>query len=66
MMLVVKNLLANAGDIGDSGSIPESGRTPGRGHSNPLWCPCLENPHGQRSLDTVYRVTKESDMTEAT
>ena len=33
---VVKNLLANAGDIRDEGSIPGSGRSPGGGHGNPL------------------------------
>ena len=27
-----------------------SGRSPGRGHGNPLQHSCLENPHGQRSL----------------
>ena len=27
---------ANAGDTGDSGSIPGSGRSPGGGHGNPL------------------------------
>ena len=32
---VVKNLPANAGDAGDSGSIPGSGRYPGGGNSNP-------------------------------
>ena len=36
MTLVVKNLPANAGDIRDKGSIPESGRFPGGGHGNPL------------------------------
>ena len=41
---MVKNLLANAGDIGDMGSIPVSGRSPGGGHSNPLQDSCLENP----------------------
>ena len=35
-MLVVKNPLANAGDARDMGSIPESGRSPGGGHGNPL------------------------------
>ena len=35
-MLVVKNLAANAGDIRDLGSVPESGRSPGGGHGNPL------------------------------
>ena len=34
MVLVVKNLLANAGDIRDVGSIPGSGRSPGGGHGS--------------------------------
>ena len=41
---MVKNLLANAGDITDMGSIPGSGISPGGGHSNPLQYSCLENP----------------------
>ena len=32
---VVKNLLANAEDTGDSGLIPGSGRAPGGGNGNP-------------------------------
>ena len=48
--LVVKNLLANAGDIRDTGSIPGLGRSPGGEHGNPLQYSCLENHHGQRSL----------------
>ena len=42
--LVVKNSPANAGDIRDMGSIPEWGRSPGRGHGNPFQYSCLENP----------------------
>ena len=42
--LVVKNPLANAGDIREAGSIPGSERSPGGGHGNPLWLSCLENP----------------------
>ena len=42
--LVVKNLPANAGDVGDVGLIPGSGRSPGGGDGNPLQYPCLENP----------------------
>ena len=38
---VVKNLPANAGDMG---STPESGRSPGEGNGNPLQCSCLGNP----------------------
>ena len=32
--LVIKNLPANAGDIGDEVLISESGRSPGGGHGN--------------------------------
>ena len=43
MMLVVKNLLANAEDIRDMGSIPGSGRSLGEGRGNPLQYSCLKN-----------------------
>ena len=36
VVLVIKNLPANAGDRGDLGSIPGSGRSPGEGNGNPL------------------------------
>ena len=36
VMLVVKNPPANAGDTGNLGSIPGSGRSPGRGHGSIL------------------------------
>ena len=42
--LVVKNLPANARDIGDMDLIPGPGRSPGGGHTNPLQYSCLENP----------------------
>ena len=38
---VVKNPPANGGDVG---LIPESGRPPGGGNSNPLQYSCLDNP----------------------
>ena len=41
---VVKNPLSSAGDTGDVGSIPGSGRSPGEGNGNPLQYSCLENP----------------------
>ena len=41
---VVKNPPANAGDSGDAGLFPGSGRYPGGGHGNPLQYSCLENP----------------------
>ena len=44
MVLVVRNLPTNTGDIGDTGFIPGLGRCPGGGHGNPLQYPSLENP----------------------
>ena len=41
--LVVKNPLANAGDAGDTDSIPESRRSPRVESGNPLQYPCLKN-----------------------
>ena len=35
---------------GDLRLIPVLGRSPGRGHGNPLHYSCLENPHGQRRM----------------
>ena len=47
MVLVVKNPPANAGDIRDAGSIPESKRSPEGGHGNPFqYCPWTEEPGG--------------------
>ena len=37
-------------NVGDPGSIPGLGRSPGGGHGNPSKYSCLENPRGQRSL----------------
>ena len=57
--LVVKNPPANAGDAGDAGSIPGSGRSPGGGHGNPLQYSCLENPMDRGAWwATVSGVTK--------
>ena len=44
VVLVVKNLPANAGDRGEVGSVSELGGSPGEGHGNPLQYYCLENP----------------------
>ena len=41
---------ASASNVGDPGSIPGSGRSPGEGNGNPLWYSCLEKSHGWRSL----------------
>ena len=49
MVLVVKNLPTDAGDIRDAGSIPGSGRSPEGGNGNPLHIFSGES-HRQRSL----------------
>ena len=36
----------SAYNVGDPGSIPGLGRSPGEGKGNPLQCSCLENPMG--------------------
>ena len=41
---MVKNLLANAGDVRGMSSIPGLGRSPGVGSGNRLQYSCLENP----------------------
>ena len=46
---MVKNPPANVEDTGDTGSIPGSERSPGRGHGNSLQYSCLENPMDKRA-----------------
>ena len=59
MVLVVKNLPANAGDIRDMDLIPGLGRFPGGGHGNPLQYSCLENPMDREAWQaTVHWVSK--------
>ena len=66
MAPVIKNMPANAGDIRDPGSVPESGRSPGGGNGSPLQYSCQENPMDRGAWRAmVHRVTK-SDTTEAT
>jgi len=45
-----KEFACNAGDTGDTVSIPALGRSPGVGNGNSLQYSCLEKVHGQRSL----------------
>ena len=66
MALAVKNTPANVGDVID-GFAPWSGRSPEEGHGNPLHYSCLENSHGQRSLEGYSTWNREeSAMTEMT
>ena len=62
MALVVKNMLANAGDRRDVGSIPGLGRSPGGGKGNPLQYPCLENPMDRRAWWATVHGVAEADM----
>ena len=56
---MVKNPAANAGDIRDTGSIPESERSLGGGKGNSLQYSCLENPKDRGAWwATVHGVTK--------
>ena len=41
---MVKNPPASAGHMRDAGLTPGLGRSPGKGHGNPLQYSCLENP----------------------
>ena len=62
---VAKDPPASAGDAGDVGSIPGSGRSPGGGNGNPLQYSCLGNPMDRGGWwSIVHRVTKVSGMTE--
>ena len=53
---MVMNLPAN---VGDASSIPGLGRSPRRGHGNPLQYFCLENPQKRGAWQaTVHKVAK--------
>jgi len=61
---VVKNLPTNAGEMG---SIPESGRSPRGGNSNPFHYSCLENSTDREALEGYSPWGgKESDATDHT
>ena len=49
----------SAYNAGDLGSIPGLGRSPGRGHGDPLQYSCLENPMDREDwTGIVHSVTK--------
>ena len=50
---------ASVCNVGDPGSIPGLGRSPGEGNGNPLQDSCLENPMDRGAWwATVHGVTK--------
>jgi len=60
---VVKNLPANAGDVG---SIPGSGKSPGGGNGNPLEYSCLENPMDRGAWQAIVQGFAKNQIHSAT
>ena len=59
---VVMKLHASAGDTGDMGSIPGSGRSSEGGNGHPLQYSCLEKPMDRGAWwATAHVVSKELD-----
>ena len=57
---VVKSLPSNAGDIGDTGLISGSERSPGGGHGNLLQYSCLGNPMDRGAWRTTIHGVEKS------
>ena len=60
---MVKNLPANAGDLG---LIPGLGHSPGEGNGNPLQYSCLGNSMDRGAWWAKVRVVTQSDTSELT
>ena len=59
VLSLAKEGKASASNVGDLGSISESGRPPGEGNGNPLLYSCLENPMDGGAWEaTVHGVAK--------
>ena len=54
---------ASASNVGEPGSIPGLGRSPGEGNSNPLQYSCLENPMDRGAWQATDHRAAESDTT---
>ena len=59
---VVKNLPASAGDAGDTGSVPGSGKTPGGGNDNPFQYSCLGNLMDRGAWWATVHTVAKSEM----
>ena len=55
---------ASAYDVGDLGSVPGLGRSPGEGNGNPLQHSCLENHMDGGAWEPAVHGVAESDTTE--
>ena len=62
--LVVKNLLARAGDVRDVGLIPGLGRSPGVGNGNPLQYSCLGNPTDRGAWQATQPIGSQKSRTQ--
>ena len=59
---VDKEPACNAGDTGDEGLIPVSGRSPGEGNGNPLQYSWLENPTDRGARWATVQRAAELDL----
>ena len=57
---VIKELTCNAGDTGDTGFIPQLGRSPEGGYGNPLQYSCLENCMGRGTWRAIVHRVADS------
>ena len=57
---------AFASNVGDPGSIPGSGKSPGGGHGNTLQYPCLDFPMDRGTCRAMVHRVAQSDRTEVT
>ena len=64
--LMVENPAAGVGDVGDVGSIPGLGRSPGERNGNLLQYSCLENPVDCGGWQATVHGVAELDTTEVT
>ena len=60
--IVVKNPLANAGDVRDVGLIPGSGRSPEGRHDNSLQYSGLENPMDRGAWQAIVHRVADSQV----
>jgi len=66
MVLVVRNLPANAEDVGDLCLVLGLGRCPGEGNDNPPQYSCLENSMDRGAWWATIHGIAKLDVTEAT